>query len=113
MRDNMNYQEYNWYFNPTSSTNASTTSSTSDPWFTSNISGTCVGQYCCSTGQSYDVSLNQCIGTSSISETETFVNNVLTKSSMNYYQPIRKPIQNMNNVQPYISDSFTTYRAKK
>jgi len=114
MRDNMNYQEYDWYFNPNNVSTTSTTT-TSDPWFTSNIPGTCVGQYCCSTGQTYDLSLNQCVGTSSV--TETFVNNVLTKTSTTLpgysNQIIKKPRQNMDNVQPVRSDSFITYRAKK
>jgi hypothetical protein len=114
MRDNMNYQEYDWSFNPNSASTTSTSTSTTDPWFTSNIPGTCVGQYCCSSGQTYDSSLNQCVGTSSV--TETFVNNVLSKtanSSTSFNPLIRKRNQNMNNVQPYTSESFITYRAKK
>jgi hypothetical protein len=61
MRDNMNYQEYNWSFNPN---NISTSSSTtSDPWQTNinlNI-GTCVGDYCCAADTAYDSTLNQCV----------------------------------------------------
>lgn len=113
MRDNMNYQKYAWYFNPSHSSTTTNKSSVSDPWLSSNSFGTCVGEYCCSAEQSYDVSLNQCIGTSTTNETEAFVNNVLTKSSTDFYRSTTKPRQNMTNVQPYFSDSFTIYRAKK
>jgi hypothetical protein len=64
MRDNMNYQEYDFPFN--SSNLAVSGSSSSDPWQSDSNLGTCVGDYCCSTGMIYDSSLNQCvIGTTS------------------------------------------------
>jgi hypothetical protein len=90
-RDNMNYQEYEWYFDPNAaSTSAVTTSTSSDPWAaTSSMSeyGTCIGQSCCSAGTVYDSSLNQCIDvmptatTTSTSTTESFetINAILTK----------------------------------
>jgi hypothetical protein len=52
--------------------------------------GTCIGQYCCSDGQTWDSSLNQCVGTSNITEsflTETMVNNVLIKKQPGKYKP--------------------------
>ena len=105
MRDNMNYQEYDWSFNPkTASTGISISSS--DPWITHNIQGTCVGQSCCSSGQIYDSSLNQCIGTSTVKEsflTETMVNNILTKKQYNKY----KDDYNMSqDIQGPLSESF-------
>jgi len=101
MRDNMNYQEYDWYFNPNAP--ATSTTSTTDPWLTLNMPGTCVGQYCCSTGQTYDASLNQCIGTSSVSE--SFVNNVLTKQQPGKY----KADYNMGSIKPINGKSFINY----
>jgi hypothetical protein len=98
MRDNMNYQEYNWSFDPNSvSTSSSTT--TSDPWTTSSLPGTCIGQNCCSDGQTWDSTLNQCIGSSTVqveSDTstdttdafttlESMVNKVLTKKQTGKY----------------------------
>jgi hypothetical protein len=62
MRDNMNYQEYDWGFDP-SSVRATpiAAASTSDPWAnTLSVSGTCVGQGCCSDGLSWSKTLNQC-----------------------------------------------------
>ena len=61
MRDNMNYQEYNWSFNPN---NVSTEpSDTSDPWQTNVNLGTCVGDFCCAPDTAYDSTLNQCVYT--------------------------------------------------
>jgi hypothetical protein len=105
MRDNMNYQEYNWYFNPNSVTTG-TSVSTKDPWLSVNLPGTCIGEYCCSDGQTYDTSLNQCVGTSKIREsflTESMVNNVLTKKQPNKY----KDDYNMSpDIQAPMSKSF-------
>jgi hypothetical protein len=59
-RDNMNYQEYNWSFNPNNmSSGEKTSGEDSDPWSV-NI-GTCVGAECCSDNQSYDSINNICI----------------------------------------------------
>jgi hypothetical protein len=88
MRDNMNYQEYNWNFNSNNAPSGSPSST--DPWLSLNMPGTCVGQYCCSDGQTWDSSLNQCVGTSNITEsflTETMVNNVLIKKQQGKYKP--------------------------
>lgn len=61
-RDNMNYQEYNWKFDPNAvPTSTSTTSSTEDPWLSQSNFGTCIGDACCSDGLIYDDALNKCI----------------------------------------------------
>ena len=92
LRDPMNYQEYNWYFDPNDAPTATSTSST-DPWAsttTTSTYGTCVGDDCCSDGLVYDSTLNQCItpnGQTTSTTTETFVNNVFTKPSNNYKKP--------------------------
>ena len=65
MRDNMNYQEYNWYFDPNSAP-TSTSGNNNDPWLSQSMPGTCVGRFCCSNGQKWDSSLNQCTGASTI-----------------------------------------------
>lgn len=62
MRDNMNYQEYNWYFNPKSTGSSSTSSTTSiDPWDNGLKWATCIGDACCSSGLTYDANVNQCV----------------------------------------------------
>jgi hypothetical protein len=59
-RDNMNYQEYNWQFDPNNVQTAAS-STTTDPWASSSMYGTCIGNACCSGGLTYDASLNQCV----------------------------------------------------
>jgi hypothetical protein len=91
MRDNMNYDEYNWTFNPAlAPTGGSSTSS--DPWL-SNASvgalGTCIGQACCSVGQVYDSTSNQCVATTiTSSKKESFetINNILTTQQPGEYK---------------------------
>jgi hypothetical protein len=62
-RDNMNYQEYNWFFTPDLVKLQSTEDSKtrSYPWVTAKLPGTCIGEYCCSDNTSYDENINQCI----------------------------------------------------
>ncbi len=63
MRDNMNYDEYDWPFDKNSAPTADTTQSESDPWgatSTFNI-GTCIGESCCSDGLTYDTATNLCV----------------------------------------------------
>jgi hypothetical protein len=86
MRDNMNYQEYNWPFNPNNVSTGSTSSTTSDPWATNVNLGTCVGDYCCAEGTTYDTTLNQCVINSSsegFTGNSLDINNVLTKTQPN------------------------------
>jgi len=99
MRDNLNYQKYDWGFNPATAPKSSSVSS--DPWASLQLPGTCIGEACCSDGQIWDPSIDKCIGTSTIinpnlkakpkepswwdreaqAATETFVSNVLTKTA--------------------------------
>jgi len=119
-RDNMNYQEYNWSFDPNSAPTGS--SSSTDPWAsTGSILGTCVGEYCCSEGQTYDYNLNQCVtgtittdttttdttttDTTTATEsfiTESMVNKVLTKTQPGKF----KTDYNLANYQAPLSKSF-------
>jgi hypothetical protein len=115
LRDPMNYQEYNWYFDP-STAPTSTSSSSSDPWASNSNFGSCVGDACCSDGLVYDASLNQCVvstgdttttdttTTDTTTTTETFINNVFTKSSNNYKKP--DVVLGSDNIQSNNSKSF-------
>jgi len=60
MRDNMNYQEYTWYFDPSKAVGELDSTVTGDPWASADI-GICVGDSCCSDGMTYDTNLNQCV----------------------------------------------------
>jgi hypothetical protein len=64
IRDNMNYQEYNWAFNPDDMEKDKNVSApdTSDPWASYSLNiGTCIGDSCCSTGLVYDTKIDQCV----------------------------------------------------
>lgn len=108
-RDSMNYQEYNFAFNPDSAPTADSVTST-DPWETSVNLGTCVGDACCGVnGSVYDVSMNLCVipsdsTTTTTTTTESFVNEVLTKPSYEY----RKPDVTLGGsmIQPKMSENF-------
>jgi hypothetical protein len=95
-RDNMDYQEYDWYFDPNTGPPPSTTNIT-DPW--GNLpQPVCVGADCCSSTEVYDASLNQCVTTTcaptttpttTTTTTESFVpdiNQILTKKQPYKYK---------------------------
>jgi hypothetical protein len=104
LRDSMNYQEYDWYFDPSTAPTA-TSSSTKDPWASKVGGRTCIGDACCSDGLVYDYDLNQCITSNGeTTTTETFVNNVFTKSSNNYKKP--DVVLGGNNVKSNNTKSF-------
>lgn len=86
-RDAMDYNEYDWLFDATNAPKPSSTLS-KDPWLNTDI-GTCIGEECCSKGQTYNDSINQCVGdstysnkkASSSSTVESMVNHIFTKTS--------------------------------
>lgn len=98
MRDNMNYQEYNWYFTPKTAPQGQPSSN--DPWFTSNVDlTTCIGDACCSEGLVYDSSLNLCIvpKTKENFSPNYSINDVLSKNQSGKY----KTDYNLNNLEPF------------
>jgi hypothetical protein len=107
-RDNMNYQEYDWYFDANAAPTSNTTDET-DPWASSTSMGTCVGDACCSDGQTYDESLNQCVSDSTTTSdtTESFINNVLIKGSNKYKTDFT--LIGDDRVIPSNAPSFITY----
>jgi hypothetical protein len=109
LRDPMNYQEYNWYFDP-STAPTSTTTSTKDPWESkSSKFGSCIGDACCSDGLVYDSSLNQCVTSSDENTTtETFMNNIFTKTLNNFKKP--DVILGGENVMSNNSNNFINYK---
>jgi hypothetical protein len=112
LRDPMNYQEYNWYFDPSTAPSSTSTTST-DPWASNTNFGSCVADACCSDGLVYDSTLNQCVvstgettttDTTTTTTTESFVNNVFTKSANNYKKP--DVVLGSDNIQSNNSKSF-------
>jgi hypothetical protein len=111
MRDNMNYQEYDFYFDPNTAPVGPTTDG-DDPWLSLKIPGTCVGEYCCSDGLTWNSDINQCVGSSTVTAssstttesfvTESMVNNVLTKKQNGKY----KDDVNIGNIQESSNKNF-------
>jgi len=63
-RDNMNWDEYDWYFDQTNAptetvTTTTSTTSSDDPWTTP--TETCIGSACCYEGSTYDSVQNICV----------------------------------------------------
>jgi hypothetical protein len=58
-RDNMNFDEYNWAFNPNDAPTDNTSTLTSDPWAMPTL--VCVGEQCCDEYSSYNADKNICI----------------------------------------------------
>lgn len=108
MRDTMNYQEYDWYFDPSTAPSVESSTVEGDPWLSSSLGGTCIGQECCSENQTYDSSLNICMTNTSntCNITETFVNDVLTKSQEKYKADVNLK---ENNIMPHNSESFINF----
>lgn len=103
MRDNMNYQEYNWRFNPNNMSN-DTSSDTTDPWASNSFGfGTCIGDACCSTGLVYDNNINQCVKPVTTSKkTESFITESMINSILTQKQPGKyKEDFNLNEPNPY------------
>ena len=130
-RDNMNYDEYDWYFNKGESPSQDTTvaSSGSNPWTTPSM--TCMGAACCYEGSTYDETQNICIpnvlqsttttsstttstptsttttDTSTDPVTESMVSNVFSKYA--YNNNIQQKAQmKLKDVKPF-TDSYTQF----
>ena len=65
-RDNMNWDEYYWYFDKDKAPSTSTSSDLDNPWDTNSLSFTCVGSACCDRTSTYDSSKNICIPNHSV-----------------------------------------------
>jgi hypothetical protein len=83
-RDNMNFDEYDWYFNKkdasASSTSTDTSGSSSDPWAT--IPSTCIGAECCNDNNTYDSTQNKCIPTAEYDANQATTTDTTTTESM-------------------------------
>lgn len=86
MRDNMNYREYAWAFDPNNVSVAKASTVTADPWKTTKDFGTCIGDACCAPGLKYDTKLNQCIIKESFVTGPVTINDILTKKQTGKYK---------------------------
>ena len=92
--DRMNYDEYDWGFNPDTAPKYDTTSpSGTNPWGSLTApSLTCVGSSCCNDGMTYDVEANVCVSDSASSAAPAgsdTVDSIITESTeaMSNYAP--------------------------
>ena len=103
-RDNMNFDEYKWYFNPDDQEKVPYGYKLPDLDL-GLISLECIGHACCSDGMTYDTKLRKCIETAA---PETFVSGQLTKHCFNNKPDGNK--KNMNsNPTPYGSDDTINF----
>lgn len=98
-RDNMNFDEYDWYFNKNNIDTSSTTASGSsfDPWAI--IPSTCIGAECCNDNNTYDSIQDICIPTAEYNANQSTTMNT---SSVSMAKPIKESMMSM-------SDIFTKY----
>jgi hypothetical protein len=118
-RDNMNFDEYDWYFDkneaPTSSPEenaSSSSSSSSDPW--AMPTSTCSGAECCYEDSTFDETQNKCIPTvqynanqktmTTTSETETETETEAFTVLSKYASSANNPVTRLQgNIQSYNS----------
>jgi len=74
-RSNMNYQEYNWYFDPKDAPDIGDNGDITDPWSLGEV--VCVGDECCTKYSVYDASMNKCVPLN-YSNVENQINNAKT-----------------------------------
>jgi hypothetical protein len=105
-RDRMNYQAYDWKFNPSNLPTSGT--STLDPWTSSTGSlGTCIGNACCSDGLVYDDTINQCVVPPQSATTTTSITQSLTSKMPSISKP--NVVLGGDSVQPSYGSSFINY----
>lgn len=80
-RDDMNWDEYNWYFDQSQAPSDKTEGTPSDPWATPSI--TCVGQACCYDGSTYDSTQNICLPNSIYQQTNSDNTNQVANTNEN------------------------------
>ena len=104
IRDNMNYDEYDWSFNPNSTevadANANVDDQPQDPSTNSSSNSYvfgCVGETCCADGTKFDTEKKKCV--------EGFENARFTQNSFSRSNDEINIFSNSNNVKPY-SDSI-------
>jgi hypothetical protein len=115
-RDNMNFDEYNWYFNKDDApTSSSDTTASSDPW--EMPTATCVGQECCSDNYTYDEIQNKCIPTAQYnanqakSEEETTTTDTTTSSETEAFTVLSKYASSANFPEARLQRNIRSYNS--
>jgi hypothetical protein len=109
-RDNMNYNEYNFPFDPNTAPK-SNGKENEDPWGTLMV-GTCVGEACCQEDQTYDFNLNQCVSGSTTTTKESFEMKTSTKTmDDNLYNGLTKTQSYKHKADADLKESYTAYNS--
>ena len=98
-RDNMNWDEYNFYFDKSAAPSDTSDGISSDPWGTPSL--TCIGSACCYAGSTYDDNTNNCVPNAIYNLTHPVVSETFEGMDKYAYSQI-KPSFN-NNVMPTVS----------
>ena len=99
-RDNMNWDEYNFYFDKAAAPSDNNEGIPSDPWGTPSI--TCIGSACCYAGSTYDDKTNNCVPNAIYNLTHPVVTESFEGMDKYAYSQI-KPTSFNNNVMPTVS----------
>lgn len=100
---NMNWDEYNWYFNQSEAPSNTDSGDSTNPWDTPSL--TCIGSECCYEGSTYDSTTNICVpndvttnetttteptttAATATTTTETMISGVLSKYAHTYTKPV-------------------------
>ena len=106
-RDNMNYDAYNWSFDPKTAPKGDGTISKVDPWIGGKI-GTCLGEECCQTDQVYDTNLYQCV----TKKKESFeMPNSIKSLEDKIYAGLEKTAPNKYKADANLKESYSAYNS--
>jgi hypothetical protein len=109
-RDNMNYDEYNWSFDPNSApkVNKTVTGTEVDPW-TSELLRTCIGESCCQPDQLFDITLNKCVSGTTKESFE--LSNSIKKLEDNLYAGLVKMAPNKHKPDVNLKETISAYNS--
>ena len=102
-RDNMNWDEYNFYFNKQNAPSDTAEGNLMDPWAIPSI--TCIGSACCYDGSTYDETNNICVPNAIYRKSRPVVAETFEGMGKYAYSQI-KPSSFNNNVMP----TYASYR---
>ena len=88
-RDNMNWDEYYWYFNKDKAPSDTTIGDITNPWEKNSLSLTCIGSACCYEGSTYDSTQNMCLpNESNLQALEKYGTTQTKPTSLNNVSPL-------------------------
>ena len=98
LHDKMNYPEYNWSFDASTAPapDLSLLAGNNDPW--GKLNTTCIGPVCCTTGTTYDYTLNKCVPSTSTSTSMSTNMNTNMNTSMNTSMNTTENFINMDKI---------------